>query len=492
MLNKISCLKKWAIAYLPVLVIAIMVCQPLMDIFSFWIERLGLRSLYSLAPRFLMLALVGLLGLLVARKRLPYFVCGAALALLYAAHFLTARSIGYLSRFSDLTNFIRVAQIPIFTLCFIDFLQANRQVKEAIEKGIYGVFFVITISVALSLITKTGASTYSVKYAFMGWFSTSNSQSAILSVVSTLAVMLAYRRTTKHSPLLLFIVTPLALAQLFFFGTRLCYVAIGAVLLGLILAALLTKNGYRPRLMISLTAIVLVVGVLVASPMLIYRRGHESVMNRRQVALDQEIASQALRKQTQLGRPLNEEEMHELLRPTYQQILGSLCKRFGVERVMEEYDYSVDIRTLTGTRMMKIHYCRMLMEDLPVSARIFGVERQRMYVGNDCFDPENDFHGIFYLYGYAGLAMLLAFLLYFVWRIVRCLRLDFKHFFTVEAAAYGMVFCLLLVNSFFTAGVLRRPNASFYLSLVLAMVYTLSDTKKEEDKHEVQCSDPGL
>ena len=132
------------------------------------------------------------------------------------------------------------------------------------------------------------------------------------------------------------------------------------------------------------------------------------------------------------------------------------------------------------------------MEDLPVSARIFGVERQRMYVGNDCFDPENDFHGIFYLYGYAGLAMLLAFLLYFVWRIVRCLRLDFKRFFTVEAAAYGMVFCLLLVNSFFTAGVLRRPNASFYLSLVLAMVYTLSDTKKEEDKHEVQCSDPGL
>ena len=37
---------------------------------------------------------------------------------------------------------------------------------------------------------------------------------------------------------------------------------------------------------------------------------------------------------------------------------------------------------------------------------------------------------------------------------------DFRKYFTVEAGAFGIALCLCLVYAYFTAGVLRRPNAS--------------------------------
>ena len=48
----------------------------------------------------------------------------------------------------------------------------------------------------------------------------------------------------------------------------------------------------------------------------------------------------------------------------------------------------------------------------------------------------------------------------------------------MEAGAYGMAVVLALVNAYNTAGILRRPNASFYLSVILAVIYYLVKIKK--------------
>ena len=37
------------------------------------------------------------------------------------------------------------------------------------------------------------------------------------------------------------------------------------------------------------------------------------------------------------------------------------------------------------------------------------------------------------------------------------------------------------MNAYFTAGVLRRPNSSFYLSVVLAVIFYLVCIKKYDD-----------
>ena len=115
----------------------------------------------------------------------------------------------------------------------------------------------------------------------------------------------------------------------------------------------------------------------------------------------------------------------------------------------------------------------MLMEELPHLSRFFGIELSRMTYNDFNYDAENDFHGIYFLYGYAGLGMMLLFLAYFVWQIIRSLIRDFKGTFTLEAGAIGMAFLLAMVYAYHTAGILRRPNASFYLSVILAYVYYL-------------------
>ena len=52
------------------------------------------------------------------------------------------------------------------------------------------------------------------------------------------------------------------------------------------------------------------------------------------------------------------------------------------------------------------------------------------------------------------------------------------------AGAIGLALILLLVYSYCTAGVLRRPNASFYLSMVLALAYYLTRIKVYPPKEE--------
>ena len=46
--------------------------------------------------------------------------------------------------------------------------------------------------------------------------------------------------------------------------------------------------------------------------------------------------------------------------------------------------------------------------------------------------------------------------------------------------ALGIGLCLCLVYAYFTAGVLRRPNASIYMSVLLAVVYYLTQMRSEQ------------
>ena len=122
------------------------------------------------------------------------------------------------------------------------------------------------------------------------------------------------------------------------------------------------------------------------------------------------------------------------------------------------------------------------MEHSPTSARLFGVELDRFTVNGNIYDVENDLHGIYFLYGYAGLAAMLAFLGYFLLLIVRALVRDAKKYFTWDAAAWGIALCMCFAHVYNTAGVLRRPNASIYLSVVLAAVYYLVKIKTYPDE----------
>jgi hypothetical protein len=172
------------------------------------------------------------------------------------------------------------------------------------------------------------------------------------------------------------------------------------------------------------------------------------------------------------------------LRSAYEKYLPGVTGRFGLERVAELYDCATSVSVLGDARLQKLNYCRMLLEDLP-ECRLFGLELGKMTFAGEVYDVENDFHGIYYLCGAVGLVMMIVFFAFFAFRIARALVLDFKRYFTMENAGYGVALICGLAHAYFTAGVLRRPNTTFYLAVILAAVYEITrDAAKKEGSYE--------
>ena len=122
-------------------------------------------------------------------------------------------------------------------------------------------------------------------------------------------------------------------------------------------------------------------------------------------------------------------------------------------------------------RRAKLTYSRLLLEDSPLSAKLFGMELGRWYTSSGPYDVENDLQGIFYLCGGAGLALMLGFFLYFALWMLRALLKKKLPLLTPELLAVCTALLSCFAHVYATAGVLRRPNASFYLAVCLALLW---------------------
>ena len=191
--------------------------------------------------------------------------------------------------------------------------------------------------------------------------------------------------------------------------------------------------------------------------------------------------------QEELAR--RQKEWIRVLTPIYEFYAPDFTELFGPRRTIEMYNYSHNINTITELRPKKLLFAQLLMEASPVSAKLFGVELGRFQVGDTIYDVENDLHGIYYLYGAVGLGAMVLFLLYFLLLIVKALIKDARTYFTADAAAWGIGLICMLMHTYFTAGVLRRPNASFFLAAALAAAYYLIKIRqyppKQEAEHEI-------
>ena len=179
---------------------------------------------------------------------------------------------------------------------------------------------------------------------------------------------------------------------------------------------------------------------------------------------------------------LPKEEQRIYLAPIYTFYREDLCRRFSVNAVIEAYDYTFTVADLTHTRNYKITYCELLQDEHPAASQLFGMELARMSWGGMNYDVENDFHGVYYLFGAVGLGLMIAFIAYFWILILWALKKNAKRYFTPAAGAFGISLCIALVNAYFTAGVLRRPNSSFYLSILLAVIFYLVCIQKYDDE----------
>ena len=184
--------------WLPGVLVGLCAAQPMLDVLSFWTQDLTWGSKLTLSLRLLIFLGVMLTGFVLSERRRFYWIAAAVCAALYAGHvlaclranapFTTANLI------SDATNFIRFAQLPLFTIAFITFLRCCRQGFASLERGITIAFWIIAAVALLSALTGTNPYTYPDKrIGLCGWFYFANSQSAILSMLVPLALCPALR-----------------------------------------------------------------------------------------------------------------------------------------------------------------------------------------------------------------------------------------------------------------------------------------------------------
>ena len=429
--------------------------QPVLDILSYWLGKLPHGSSVSLGLRMIILALTILYTWFLSERKKPMILMFVVLAAFWFFHAGSCLFIGYQSPVSDFINYARTAQIPILAYCCAVLLSKTQDPLTLLEKLFTISLYFIAFITVLAVITGTTVYSYTRwKVGYSGWFGWTNSQSAIYAVLTVFSVFPALvRRDWLQAGLR----CAIGFLLLFFLGTRLAYAEIFFIAVAAVAAMLVTRRfDWRS------TAAILVLAVLCGvcyrfSPMAVNHKLYQkSVAEQQQAADDSDLTIDAL----------------------YEKYMSAMVDRFGMEAVKNVYHNTRDVSVIGDVRLYKINYCKMVMAQLPISSRLFGFELAETRHQQSIFDVENDFHGIYFLYGLTGLALLLGYLLYYAEKaLIGLFRINSAEakIWLLSASVSALI---LMFNSYFSASVLRRPNASFYLSITLAIVSFLTEDRE--------------
>lgn len=497
-MDRMSVFRQKVITGLPGFVLVLFVIQPLMDVLSFWMTEFEMSNTPTLLLRLGLLGLTVLAGFWLSERKWVYFAAVGIIGFLAAGHMYACWEFGYQSIFTDLSNYVRVVQMPVTALCLITFLRRNEGCYDAMKKGVVACLSIMLGVQVLAIVSGTEPHTYIDGTGYMGWFNNPNSQSANLSLLTPVAAMVMYQRYGFRN-WKFWLVFLGGMVSMFFMGPRLCYLGIAATGIGLgVCMILIDPKGWKKALVFVSVALVLL-GCLPLSPMLLHRDTHDGFQSGRQEDISAQLQDVDLPPLDEPG--ISDEELErrkdiwqEALSHVYNVHAWDFVLIFGQRETMEMYDFTYDITQLTALRPKKLKFAQLLQSASPASAKWFGMELSRFSVDMSIYglenygadgegdvenyDVENDLHGIYFLYGAVGLGAMLAFLGYFLVQIVLALARDWKRYFTWDAAGWGIGLVMCLLHVYCTAGVLRRPNASFYLSATLAAVYYLVKIRK--------------
>ena len=164
--------------------------------------------------------------------------------------------------------------------------------------------------------------------------------------------------------------------------------------------------------------------------------------------------------------------------------MPNMFERFTVDEIMAEYGFTTDAQTLINVRQQKSAYASLMWKHSDALTHLFGIDVSDIWLTGSC-DLENDWPAIFYYYGYLGFGAYLAFVAYFALLIIRRLFKNFKTAFTTDNFILLITFMLFVGLAQFSGSVLRRPNVSFYMALVLGLIYYQTRVKPVTEENSL-------
>lgn len=457
---------------------AVLLLQPLLDVLSFFMIRAGATAVTT-ALRMGMLAAVSAYGFVLTDRRRLYLTMYAVIGGFWLLHALNCLRTGYTDPVGDLAEYLKLAQFPLWTFAFMTFFAKGEGLDQRAIGLVAVNFVVILLVVGISFAVGDPVYTYAYpeRGAFigaLGWFGVPSAQNAILCL--TAPMLLLWGLKSDHS--WIFALCCLGgFSLLYLTGTRLTYYT------ALLLAAAFLVLAFleRKRLMFFVPCGVALVLLLVfqgASPMAERQTVADTSFAVYQEKIDQVMGED---KDFQYDGGEIPPETLDKIRRVYtdvfgnvgvygEPLLGEVIDRFGVDTVMEKYNYTVDVKILKDSRDRKVRVCDMIWDEQRFLTHLLGGEYSEAILQGVNFDPENDLPGLLYFYGILGVLLYGAF---FIWIALTALLAFFRRFpelLTAEYLIYALIFVLSFGAALVSGNVLRRPNVLVYSALAAALL----------------------
>ncbi len=457
-------------------IILLIAAQPLLDVLAYW-----LRSPDGTAAGMLRLAIMLILPLhllLTLREKKRFVLSMAVIALIGALHVGNCLRVGYLDMRFDLVYLARTMQLPILAICLGYYLK-DEQHKEAAMKGLLWAAFISYTALLLAIVTGTATDTYGPGLGVSGWVIGEN-RCANSVIVVTLSLVLLYFSVKSERAIVNILVPPLVAFALILNGTKACYYSLFAAYAGFAAYLVIDKLVHGGKLRTRVIAVLLLTAVVSAAVYPITPRHKIEITQQRSSARQQDELERIMR---EMGYDLNAMTLEEKLAdPLIVQVFGDyyydliwaiipdMFARFSYPEICAKYKFNTNAGQLIDVRRMKTTYASLVWDEKDTLTHLVGYEPSDVWYGART-DLENDWPAMFYYYGYLGFGLYAAFLLYYVFLILRRVVRDFKGTLSLENFFLLLLFFLHVGLAQFSGSVIRRPNVSIYMSLVMALIY---------------------
>lgn len=437
---------------------------PLLDIVTYFYMDSAISNIFTLS-RFLLLAILFIYSFIISKNKKEFYVFTLIIGLYSFGHIFSCYNSGYINIYEDVSNLLRILYMPILLYSFIEIFKNTDNFENKVIKGISISFIITIISIVLSLITKSANFTYGTNYELgvIGWFYNKNTQSLIIGILAFICGIYSMKKKVFY------IAMPIIFLTLYYNATKTAYLTLICMLLIVIFYTLFEIKNYR-KLIYAIIFLTLALILFKYSPT--YKNTHIYVS----AQVDRNynvINNENIEKPTETNK-VDKKKNYDKLYRSYN--LGDLIESFGLETVLQKYNYTTNSFILSNTRTKKKNAASLIYQEENTLSHLFGFEFTKinsLKANNkvSTLDLENDITAIFYYCGYIGITLYFGFIIYILFRILKILYYNPKYILKSEYMMWLAMICMLIVGAEYNGALLRRPNGNIYFSLIIAICY---------------------
>lgn len=446
----------------------IVVSQPVLDVIAYFTFDENV-TIFTFIIRTVYFIFTVVYTFIISNNKKQYFASLLPFGIFCLAHLINSYRTCPQGMFNDIRYMACVMQFPILTIAFSDYLKKKPHQSFLIEKGINVAYIIIFVSVLVSVITNTYEKTYFEGFGITGWFTSANTQSMILCILSP--IFLYYNTKKKEFTYALSLVIVYFL--LYFNGTKSCYYTLIFVLIAIsyILFTKAGKNKYK---------LILTICVLSAS-LLLYDYSYTR-MRSNQLTISKNSDSNVT-EIIQRGNLTKEEAISVLKTTSFKKPIND----FGEDKVYELMKNKMNINHIYDDRELKKVYGRIIFDNSDFITKLVGYSHQE--ITNYGYDVENDFTGIFYYYGYIGFSLYIGFILYFAYKGIKTMLIKPVKVVSSRFVMFTFTILLGLFAAEQTGALIRKPNSNIYFALFFAIFNLYISTSLSNENIKIEPKD---